>query len=76
MATVTPKHCSTLSTTHPWTHESHNAAGHQPDLPAFGKKDLATLFITTARHKLAEQQLAPEPLARQVSGLSANRYAD
>jgi len=34
-----------------------------PTCPAFGGADLGTLYITTARHRLTEDQLAREPLA-------------
>jgi sugar lactone lactonase YvrE len=34
-----------------------------PTCPAFGGADLATLYITSARHRLTAQQLAAEPLA-------------
>jgi sugar lactone lactonase YvrE len=34
-----------------------------PTCPAFGGTDLDTLYITTARHRLTEEQLAREPLA-------------
>jgi sugar lactone lactonase YvrE len=34
-----------------------------PTCPAFGGADLATLYITTARHRLSPGQLTAEPLA-------------
>jgi L-arabinonolactonase len=37
-----------------------------PTCPAFGGGDLGTLYITTARHRLTEDQLAREPLAGAV----------
>ena len=37
-----------------------------PTCPAFGGEDLGTLYITTARHRLTEDQLAREPLAGAV----------
>jgi L-arabinonolactonase len=37
-----------------------------PTCPAFGGADLGTLYITTARHRLTEDQLAREPLAGAV----------
>jgi sugar lactone lactonase YvrE len=37
-----------------------------PTCPAFGGFLLATLYVTTARHKLSEEQLASEPLAGAV----------
>jgi sugar lactone lactonase YvrE len=53
-----------------------------PTSPAFGGPDLRTLYVTTARHRLAPEQLADEPLAGAllaldpgVEGLPANRYA-
>jgi sugar lactone lactonase YvrE len=53
-----------------------------PTCPAFGGDDLATLYITTARHRLTEEQLTREPLAGAVlhldvgvTGLPPNRFA-
>lgn len=40
-----------------------------PTCPAFGGEDLATLFITTTRHKLTEQQLPEFPAAGSVLAL-------
>lgn len=37
-----------------------------PTCPAFGGPDLCTLFVTTARHRLTDDQLAREPLAGAV----------
>ena len=34
-----------------------------PTCPAFGGADLSTLYVTTARHRLTDEQLAREPLA-------------
>ena len=52
-----------------------------PTCPAFGGTDLATLFITTARHRLSPEQIASEPLAGAVlalepgvTGLPTNRF--
>jgi sugar lactone lactonase YvrE len=53
-----------------------------PTCPAFGGPDLATLYVTSARHRLTPEQLAAEPLAGAllalepgVRGLPANRFA-
>jgi sugar lactone lactonase YvrE len=53
-----------------------------PTCPAFGGPDLRTLYVTTARHRLAEPQLAREPLAGSVlaldpgvAGLPAHPFA-
>ena len=53
-----------------------------PTCPAFGGKDLRTLYITTARHRLSPEQLDREPLAgavlqldAEVAGLPTNRFA-
>jgi sugar lactone lactonase YvrE len=53
-----------------------------PTSPVFGGPDLRTLYITTARHRLAPDQLAIEPLAGAVlaldpgvQGLPGNRFA-
>ncbi len=37
-----------------------------PTMPCFGGADLKTLFVTTARHKRSEQELAQQPLAGRV----------
>lgn len=53
-----------------------------PTCPAFGGADLSTLFVTTARHRLTEEQLIREPLAGAllqldvgVTGLPAHRFS-
>ncbi len=53
-----------------------------PTCPGFGGSDLRTLYVTTARHRLSDEQLAREPLAGAVlqlvpgvAGLPVNRYA-
>jgi sugar lactone lactonase YvrE len=53
-----------------------------PTCPAFGGEGLRTLYITTARHRLTEEQLVREPLAGAVlqldvgiAGLPAYRFA-
>jgi sugar lactone lactonase YvrE len=53
-----------------------------PTCPGFGGDDLRTLYITTARHRLTEEQLAREPeagallqLDAGVAGLATNRFA-
>lgn len=53
-----------------------------PTCPAFGGPDLATLYITSARHKLSPAQLNAEPLAGAVlalepgvTGQPVNRFA-
>ncbi len=53
-----------------------------PTCPAFGGADLRTLYVTTARHRLTEEQLIREPLAGAllqldvgVTGLPAHRFA-
>lgn len=53
-----------------------------PTCPAFGGPDLATLYVTSARHRLTAEQLAREPLAGAlleldpgVRGLRGNRFA-
>jgi sugar lactone lactonase YvrE len=50
--------------------------------PAFGGPGLRTLYVTSARHRLSERQLAAEPLAGAVlalepgvAGLPGNRFA-
>lgn len=40
-----------------------------PTCPAFGGPELATLYVTSARHKLAPEQLAREPLAGALLAL-------
>jgi sugar lactone lactonase YvrE len=52
-----------------------------PTCPAFGGPRLATLYITSARHRLTPEQLASEPLAGAllaldpgVSGQPVNRF--
>jgi sugar lactone lactonase YvrE len=42
-----------------------------PTCPAFGRADLRTLYITTARHRLSPEQLVREPLAGAVLQLDA-----
>lgn len=53
-----------------------------PTCPAFGGPDLRTLYITSARHRLSQAQLANEPAAGAVlalepgvAGLPATRFA-
>lgn len=53
-----------------------------PTCPAFGGEDLRTLYVTTARHRLTDAQLAEQPLAGAllqldpgVAGLPAHRFA-
>ena len=53
-----------------------------PTCPAFGGSDLGTLYVTTARHRLTDEQLAREPLAGAVLqidvgviGCPAHRFA-
>jgi sugar lactone lactonase YvrE len=53
-----------------------------PTSPVFGGPDLRTLYVTSARHNLSEEQLAGEPLAGAVlalepgvAGLPGNRFA-
>jgi sugar lactone lactonase YvrE len=53
-----------------------------PTCPGFGGADLRTLYITTARHRLTDDQLAREPNAGAVlqldvgvAGLPTNRFA-
>lgn len=52
-----------------------------PTCPAFGGEDLATMFVTSTRHRLTPQQLAGLPAAGSlfalrpgVSGLAANQF--
>jgi sugar lactone lactonase YvrE len=52
-----------------------------PTSLAFGGSDLRTLYVTSARHRLSEEQLAAEPLAGAVlalepgvAGLPGNRF--
>jgi sugar lactone lactonase YvrE len=42
-----------------------------PTCPAFGGDRLDTLYVTSARHRLSEAQLAAEPLAGAVLALDA-----
>ena len=37
-----------------------------PTMVAFGGDDLSTLYVTTARHSLTEQQLEQQPLAGAI----------
>jgi sugar lactone lactonase YvrE len=53
-----------------------------PTSPVFGGADLRTLYLTSARHGLTDEQLAAEPLAGAVlalepgvRGLPGNRFA-
>jgi sugar lactone lactonase YvrE len=53
-----------------------------PTSAAFGGPDLRTLYVTSARHLLSEEQLASEPVAGAVlalepgvAGLPGNRFA-
>jgi len=53
-----------------------------PTCPGFGGADLRTLYITTARHRLSDEQLEREPLAGAllqldvgVAGRPTNRFA-
>lgn len=53
-----------------------------PTSPVFGGPDLRTLYVTSARHQLSEEQLRAEPLAGAVfalepgvAGLPSNRFA-
>jgi sugar lactone lactonase YvrE len=53
-----------------------------PTSPVFGGPGLRTMYITSARHRLSETQLAAEPLAGAVlalepgvAGLPGNRFA-
>jgi sugar lactone lactonase YvrE len=53
-----------------------------PTSLVFGGPDLRTLYVTSARHRLSEEQLAAEPLAGAVlalepgvAGLPGNRFA-
>jgi sugar lactone lactonase YvrE len=53
-----------------------------PTCPGFGGSDLRTLYITTARHRLTDEQLQREPMAGALlqldvghTGLPANRFA-
>jgi sugar lactone lactonase YvrE len=53
-----------------------------PTSAVFGGPDLRTLYVTSARHRLSEEQLAAEPLAGAVfalrpgpAGLPGNRFA-
>lgn len=40
-----------------------------PTCPGFGGRELDTLYVTSARHRLSDEQLAAEPLAGAVLGL-------
>ena len=40
-----------------------------PTCPAFGGPDLATLYVTSARHRMTPEQLAAEPLAGALLAL-------
>jgi sugar lactone lactonase YvrE len=53
-----------------------------PTCPSFGGPDLATLYITSTRHRLSPDELARQPLAGAVlalapgvHGIAANRFA-
>ena len=53
-----------------------------PTCPAFGGADLGTLYVTTARHRLTDEQLDREPVAGSllqldvgVGGVPPNRFA-
>jgi sugar lactone lactonase YvrE len=53
-----------------------------PTSPVFGGPDLRTMYLTSARHELSEEQRAAEPLAGAVlalepgvAGLPGNRFA-
>jgi sugar lactone lactonase YvrE len=53
-----------------------------PTSPCFGGADLRTLYVTSARHRLSDDQLAAEPLAGAllalnpgVAGLPGSRFA-
>jgi len=53
-----------------------------PTCPAFGGADLGTLYVTTARHRLTDEQLTREPLAGALlqlevgaTGVPAHRFA-
>jgi sugar lactone lactonase YvrE len=53
-----------------------------PTCPGFGGPDLRTLYITTARHRMTDDQLVHEPNAGAVlqldvgvAGLPTNRFA-
>jgi sugar lactone lactonase YvrE len=53
-----------------------------PTSPVFGGPDLRTMYVTSARHRLSDEQLAAEPLAGAllalepgVAGLPGNRFA-
>jgi sugar lactone lactonase YvrE len=52
-----------------------------PTCPTFGGEDLTTIYITSARHRLSEDQLANEPHAgaliaidSPVGGMATNRF--
>lgn len=42
-----------------------------PTCPTFGGEDLTTIYVTTARHRLSEAQLAREPRAGAVLAIEA-----
>ena len=42
-----------------------------PTCPCFGGPDLSTLFVTTARHRLSDSELAEQPLAGAVFAADA-----
>ncbi len=44
----------------------------QPTMPAFGGKDMKTLFISTARQRLNEDELASQPLAGGLLAVSVD----
>lgn len=53
-----------------------------PTCPGFGGSDLRTLYVTTARHRLSDEQLQREPMAGALlqldvgrTGLPTNRFA-
>jgi sugar lactone lactonase YvrE len=53
-----------------------------PTRPVFGGPDLRTMYVTSARHRLSDEQLAAEPLAGAllalepgVAGVPGNRFA-
>ena len=49
-----------------------NVPVSQPSCPAFGGKDLKTLYITTAREGLSAEQLAKEPMAGSVFAINVD----
>ena len=44
----------------------------RPTCPAFGGKDLKTLYITSAREGMTHEQLAKEPLAGSVFAIDVD----